>query len=112
MNKVTELRDQLANALASEEHPAMVQLAPTPYGTSFGRTDEYNFTARILVGKPDDEQAELAIDELFERVPELVGAIDTDVDFYVKSCSGHRLYASAPGEPPTLGAEWSITANV
>lgn len=106
----TAIRQVLTDRLA-ELGDVKVLLAPTEYGTSFGSTDELRLVVRILVGPPSPE-AEEAVDDLFETVPQAV-AEDRTLgqlvgDSSVRTCTGHRLFSSGPDVPPTMGAEWTV----
>lgn len=112
---MTKYRKALAEVLRETGHEVRVQLAPLDYGKaggSFGElVDELKLNARIIVGEPTDT-ADAVVDDLVDKVPELVaadrqlGGVCSDAD--VTYCSGHRLYASGPGEQPLAGAEWTV----
>lgn len=112
---VTQYRKAVAAALAPTGHDVIVQLAPLDYNKSGGgfgtAVGELKLNARIVVGEPNDA-ADTVVDTLVDKVPELVaadrtlGGVCNDAD--VTYCSGHRLYASGPGEKPLAGAEWTV----
>jgi hypothetical protein len=112
---ITKYRRAISDVLGETGHDVRVQLAPLDYnnpGGSFGGgVEELKFTARVVVGEPT-EAADAVVDELVDKVPDLIAAdrqlggacSDADVTY----CSGHRLYASGPNEPPLAGAEWTV----
>ncbi len=112
---ITKYRKALAEALKDTGGEVRVQLAPLDYanqgGTFGGGLEEIKLNARIIVGEPTDA-ADALVDTLVDKVPELVaadrqlGGVCSDAD--VTYCSGHRLYASGPGEQPLAGAEWTV----
>lgn len=112
---ITQYRNAVKSALASTGHDVIVQLAPLDYGKASGSfgdgVEDLKLIARITVGKPSDE-ADALVDKLVDEVPDLVhedrtlGGVVSDAD--VTYCSGHRLYATGPNEPPLAGAEWTV----
>lgn len=97
---ITEQREYIAGLLSELPGDARVTLGPSEYGKAGERT----FLATIIVGAPG-EDAELTVDDLYERVPEALMLMSNAM---VTRCSGHRLYADKPGAPPRMGAEWTI----
>lgn len=110
---VTKYRNAVAEVLADTGGEVLVQLAPLDYGSGGfgGGVEELKLNARIVVGEPGDASDKL-VDKLVDEVPELIagnrelGGVAADAD--VTYCSGHRLYASGPNEPPLAGAEWTV----
>jgi hypothetical protein len=114
---VTAVREALRKPLAELGDP-QVLMAPTEYAQSFsGQVEEMNFTVQLTQPPgTDHDKAVAAADQWFNQVPEALHADrtlgDTVSDVAVRSCSGHRLFATGPDKPPVLGAEWKVRVQL
>lgn len=102
MSEITEQRAMLAEAVEHLPGEASVRLGPSTYGTNGER--EY---ALVIVVGPASPESEAIVDDLYDTVPEALELIP-GLSLFTSKCSGHRLYADAPGSPPNMGAEWTV----
>lgn len=102
-SEVTDIRNKLeaiVNALEGV-HRVNVQLGPSEYEAA-----QTNFLVTVIVGEPTDGNREV-VDELYGTVRDAVNGAGELAAFTTK-CTGHRLYAQGPNDPPELGCEWTV----